>query len=118
MLINFFYMLKRANLPVSIKELLDLLSALEANLAFASVEDFYLLARTCMVKDEKYYDRFDRAFGAYFKNLENIDDIIEALIPEDWLRQEFERHFSEEEKAQIESLGGLEKLIEEFKKTP
>lgn len=116
MLINFFYMLKRANLPVSIKELLDLLSALEANLAFASVEDFYLLARTCMVKDEKYYDRFDRAFGAYFKNLENIDDIIEALIPEDWLRQEFERHFSEEEKAQIESLGGLEKLIEEFKK--
>ena len=64
-------MLKRANLPVSIKELLDLLSALEANLAFASVEDFYLLARTCMVKDEKYYDRFDRAFGAYFKNLES-----------------------------------------------
>ena len=116
MLINFFYMLKRANLPVSVKELLDLLSALESNLAFASVEDFYLLARTCMVKDEKYYDRFDRAFGAYFKNLENIDDIIEALIPEDWLRQEFERHFSEEEKAKIESLGGLEKLIEEFKK--
>ncbi len=109
-------MLKRANLPVSVKELLDLLSALESNLAFASVEDFYLLARTCMVKDEKYYDRFDRAFGAYFKNLENIDDIIEALIPEDWLRQEFERHFSEEEKAKIESLGGLEKLIEEFKK--
>lgn len=116
MLINFFYMLKRANLPVSVKELLDLLSALESNLAFASVEDFYLLARTCMVKDEKYYDRFDRAFGAYFKNLENIDDIIEALIPEDWLRQEFERHFSEEEKAKIDSLGGLEKLIEEFKK--
>ena len=116
MLINFFYMLKRANLPVSVKELLDLLSALESNLAFASVEDFYLLARTCMVKDEKYYDRFDRAFGAYFKNLENIDDIIEALIPEDWLRQEFERHFSEEEKAKIDSLGGLENLIEEFKK--
>ena len=116
MLINFFYTLKRANVPVSIKELLGLLSALEKNLAFGSVDDFYLLARTCLVKDEKYYDRFDRAFGAYFKNLENIDDIIEALIPEDWLRKEFEKHFSEEEKAKIESLGGLEKLIEEFKK--
>jgi len=116
MLINFFFTLKRANVPVSIKELLDLLAALEKSLAFGSVDDFYLLARTCLVKDEKYYDRFDRAFGAYFKNLQNIDDIIEALIPEDWLRKEFEKHFSEEEKAKIESLGGLEKLIEEFKK--
>ena len=55
---------------------------MEQNIAFGSIDDFYLLARTCMVKDEKYYDRFDRAFGAYFKNLENIDGIIEALIPE------------------------------------
>jgi uncharacterized protein with von Willebrand factor type A (vWA) domain len=116
MLINFFYSLKRANVPVSIKELLDLLSAMEKNIAFGSLDVFYLLARTCLVKDEKFYDRFDRAFGAYFKNLENIDGIIEALIPEDWLRKEFEKHFSEEEKAKIESLGGLEKLIEAFKK--
>ncbi|MDA9240717.1 VWA domain-containing protein [bacterium] len=116
MLINFFYTLKKANVPVSIKELLDLLAALEQNLAFASIDDFYLLSRTCMVKDEKYYDRFDRAFGAYFKNLENLDDIIKALIPEDWLRKEFEKNLSDEEKAKIESLGGLEKLIEEFKK--
>ena len=116
MLINFFYSLKRANVPVSIKELLDLLSAMEKNIAFGSLDDFYLLARTCLVKDEKFYDRFDRAFGAYFKNLENIDGIIEALIPEDWLRKEFEKHFTEEEKAKIESLGGLEKLIEAFKK--
>lgn len=116
MLINFFYTLKRANVPVSIKELLDLLTAMEKNIAFGSIDDFYLLSRTCLVKDEKYYDRFDRAFGAYFKNLENIDDIIQALIPEDWLRKEFEKHLSDEEKAKIESLGGLEKLIEEFKK--
>ncbi len=116
MLINFFYTLKRANVPVSIKELLDLLTAMEQNIAFGSIDDFYLLSRTCLVKDEKYYDRFDRAFGAYFKNLENIDDIIQALIPEDWLRKEFEKHLSDEEKAKIESLGGLEKLIEEFKK--
>lgn len=116
MLINFFYTLKRANVPVSIKELLDLLTAMEKNIAFGSIDDFYLLSRTCLVKDEKYYDRFDRAFGAYFKNLENIDDIIQALIPEDWLRKEFEKHLSDEEKAKIESLGGLEELIEEFKK--
>jgi uncharacterized protein with von Willebrand factor type A (vWA) domain len=116
MLINFFYTLKRANVPVSIKELLDLLTAMEKNIAFGSIDDFYLLSRTCLVKDEKYYDRFDRSFGAYFKNLENIDDIIQALIPEDWLRKEFEKHLSDEEKAKIESLGGLEKLIEEFKK--
>ena len=116
MLINFFYTLKRANVPVSIKELLDLLTAMEKKIAFGSIDDFYLLSRTCLVKDEKYYDRFDRAFGAYFKNLENIDDIIQALIPEDWLRKEFEKHLSDEEKAKIESLGGLEKLIEEFKK--
>ena len=116
MLINFFNTLKKARVPVSIKELLDLMSAMEKNLAFGSIDDFYLLARTCMVKDEKYYDRFDRAFGAYFKNLENIDGIVEALLPEDWLRKEFEKHFTDEEKAKVESLGGLEKLIEEFKK--
>ena len=116
MLISFFDLLKRANVPVSIKELLDLLLALEKSLAFGSIDEFYLLARTCLVKDEKYYDRFDRAFGAYFKNLENLDAVVEALIPEDWLRHEFERHFTEEEKSKIESLGGLEKLIEEFKK--
>lgn len=92
------------------------MDAMNNNLAFGSVDDFYLLSRTCLVKDEKYYDRFDRAFGAYFKNLENIEHIIEALIPEEWLRKEFERHFSEEDKAKIESLGGLEKLIDEFKK--
>ena len=116
MLINFFFTLKKAKVPVSLRELLDLLDAMDHNLAFGSIDDFYTLARTVMVKDEKFYDRFDKAFGAYFKNLENIDGIIEALIPEDWLRQEFEKHFTEEEKAKIESLGGLEKLIEEFKK--
>ena len=116
MLINFFHYLKRANIPVSIKELLDLLKAMEKNLAFGSMDDFYLLARTVLIKDEKYYDRFDRAFGAFFKNLQNIDDIIEALIPEEWLRKEFEKHLTDEEKAKIKSLGGLEKLIEEFKK--
>lgn len=92
------------------------MGAMEHNLAFGSVDDFYLLSRTCLIKDEKFYDRFDKAFGAYFKNLENIDGVIEALLPEDWLRKEFEKNFTDEEKAKVESLGGLEKIIEEFKK--
>jgi len=116
MLISFFQILKRAGIPVSIKELLDLLLALQNNLAFASVDDFYYLSRTIMVKDEKYFDRFDRAFGVYFKDLETLEDVIEAMIPEDWLRQEFTKQLTDEEKAKIETLGGLEKLIEEFKK--
>jgi len=115
-LINFFQTLKNAGMPVSVKEYLVLLEAVKAGLAFASVDDFYLLARTCLVKDEKYFDRFDRAFSAWFKDLETVDDIINALVPEDWLRAQFEKHLSDEEKAKIESLGSLEKLLEEFRK--
>ena len=116
MLISFFQILKNSGIPVSIKELLDLLLALKNHLAFANIDEFYYLSRTILVKDEKYFDRFDRAFGVYFRDLESIDDIIEALIPEDWLRKEFAKQLSQEEKDKIESLGGLEKLIEEFKK--
>ena len=116
MLINFFFGLKDAGIPVSINELLTLLEALEKNLAFADIDEFYFLSRASLVKDEKYYDRFDRAFGLYFKDLQSVDDVIEALIPEDWLRSEFLKQLSDEEKQKIQSLGGLEKLIEEFKK--
>ncbi|HEY8385573.1 MAG TPA: VWA domain-containing protein [Porticoccaceae bacterium] len=115
MLLNFFYGLRKAGVPVALQELLTLFSALEKGLAFASVDDFYLLARTCLVKDEKYYDRFDQAFALYFEELESLDDALEFLIPEEWLREEFRKHLTEEEKAQIETLGGLEKLIETFK---
>lgn len=116
MLINFFYTLKKVGVPVSIRELLDLLEALKQHLVFADVEQFYFLARIILCKDEKYFDRFDKAFGLYFKDLESIDDVIEALIPDDWMRKEFEKFLTDEEKAKIESLGGLEKLMEEFKK--
>ena len=92
-----------------------LLEALQKRIAFCSIDDFYLLARLCLVKDEKYFDRYDRAFAAYFKELENFEDILESLIPEDWLRAEFMKTLTEEEKAQIESLGGLEKLLDAFK---
>ncbi len=116
MLLNFFDGLRKGGVPVSIKEYLVLLEALQHRLAFADLNDFYLLARTCLVKDEKYYDRYDRAFSVYLNQLDSIEQIIEALIPEDWLRKEFEKYLSAEEKARIESLGGLEKLIETFKK--
>ena len=116
MLISFFQVLKRAGIPVSIKELLDLILALKNHLAFASVDEFYYLSRTILVKDEKYFDRFDQAFGFYYRDLESLEDIIQAMIPDEWLRHEFTKQLSEEDKARIESLGGLDKLIEEFKK--
>jgi uncharacterized protein len=115
MLINFFFLLKKVGVPVSIKELLVLLEALQSRFAFCSLNDFYSLARLCMVKDEKYFDRYDRAFSAHFKELDDLEDILEALIPEDWLRAEFMKHLSDEEKEKIESLGGLEKLLETLK---
>ena len=115
MLVNFFHGLKDAGVPVTTRELLDLLQAMKHNLAFADIDAFYNLSRAVLVKDEKYYDRFDRAFGAHFRELEDLDDVIEALIPDDWLRSEFIKQLSEEEKQKIESLGGLEKLIETFK---
>ena len=116
MLLNFFDGLRKAGVPISITEYLVLLEALQQRLAFADIEDFYLLARTCLVKDEKYYDRYDRAFSVYLNQLDSIEQIIEALIPEEWLRKAFERHLTEEEKARIETLGGLEQLIETFKR--
>lgn len=116
MLINFFQGLRDAGIPVTTRELLDLLEGMRRHLVFADIDAFYFFSRTCLVKDEKYFDRFDRAFSAHFKELESLDGVIEAMIPDDWLRNEFMKNLTEEEKAKIESLGGLEKLIEEFKK--
>ncbi|MHC8605535.1 vWA domain-containing protein [Arenicellales bacterium IMCC58067] len=115
MLISYFQTLKNAGIPVSIKEYLIMLEALNARIAFASVDDFYLLSRTCLVKDEKYFDRFDRAFSAWFNEMESIDDVINALIPEEWLRAAVEKYLSEEDKAKIESLGSLEELLDAFR---
>ena len=115
MLVNFFHVLKDTGVPVTPRELLDLLEAMERRLVFGDMDDFYSLSRAILVKDEKYYDRFDRAFGLHFQDLEALDDVIEAMIPDDWLRSEFMKQLSEEDKAKIESLGGLEELIEQFK---
>ncbi|MEQ6887723.1 VWA domain-containing protein [Halomonas sp. CS7] len=115
MFIGLFETLKRHEVPVSLRELLDLHAVVERGVVFADMEAFYQVARTVMVKDERHFDRFDRAFAAWFEGLTSLDAAIEALIPDDWLRREFEKQLSEEEKAQIESLGGLEALIETFK---
>ena len=102
MLINFFHGLRDAGVPVTTRELLDLMEGMKRHIVFGSMEDFYFFSRTCMVKDEKYFDRFDKAFGLHFKDLEALDDVIEALIPDDWLRSEFMKNLTEEEKAKIE----------------
>jgi uncharacterized protein len=114
-LINFFLTLRKYKVPVTIRELLDLLNGLKHQLVYANVDDFYLLSRTALVKDEKNYDKFDRAFSAYFKGLEDLHGLLESLIPDEWLRREFEQSLTKEELEQIEGLGGLEKLIEAFK---
>lgn len=115
MLLNLFYTLKNFGVPVSIREHMDLLSALESDLVFADQDSFYYLARTALVKDEKHFDKFDRAMEAFWSGLDSVEGLIDALIPDDWLRKEFVKSLSEEEKAKIDSLGGLEELIEKFK---
>lgn len=116
MLIDFFMTVRKAKVPCSIREYLDLVGAVESHLAFANLDDFYALAKLCLVKDEKHYDKFDKAFAHYFEGIENLDMFMdEANIPDDWMRKEIERVLSQEEMDQIDSLGGLEELIEAFK---
>lgn len=112
MFISFFTELKSAGIPVSLREYLTLMEALEKDLAERSVEDFYYLARLSLVKDESNLDKFDRVFGHVFKGLDLMSDVPVTDIPEEWLRKLAEKHLSDEEKAQIEALGGFEKLME------
>ena len=116
MLINLFQTVRSSGVPCTLRELLDLLGALEKQLAYSNIDDFYYLSRAILVKDEKHYDKFDKAFDIYFKGIEKLEDIFQALIPEDWLRKAFEKELDPEELKKIQSLGGLEKLLEEFKK--
>ena len=113
MLVDFFLHLKARQIPVSTNELLALLEALQARLVSASLDDFYLLSRTILVKDEAHYDRFDRAFGEYFKGIESLPG-FEAIIPEEWLELAAKRHLSEEDRLKLQKLG-YEKLFQQFK---
>jgi len=116
MLINFFFTLKKERIPVSITELLHLLDVLKARLVYADIDEFYYLSRMALVKDERHYDKFDRAFSAYFKGLDDLSSLLNSLIPDEYLRREFEKSLTPEELEKIKSLGGLEQLIEAFKR--
>jgi uncharacterized protein len=122
MLIDFFYTLRSAKLPVSVKEYLTLLEALKEGVvgpnnddgAGYKIDDFYYLSRTAVVKDEKHYDKFDRAFASYFKGVEMVADFTKE-IPLDWLRKNLELQLSPEELAKIEKMG-WDELMETLKK--
>jgi uncharacterized protein with von Willebrand factor type A (vWA) domain len=114
MLVDFFFKLRDYQLPLSLRELMDLLNAMKQGVIFANLDDFYLLSRTILVKDESHFDKFDRAFADYFEGVQSID-LFGKNIPDEWLRSELERHFSEEEKAQIKAMGGLDELMKTLK---
>ncbi|MBN2905465.1 MAG: VWA domain-containing protein [Rhodobacteraceae bacterium] len=118
MFLPFFQTLRDAGIPVSLREYLAFLEGVKAGLVTYDAEGFYYLARTALVKDERLLDRFDRAFAASFQGLEDITpgEVLDALnLPEDWLRKLAEKHMTPEERAQIEALGGFDKLIETLK---
>jgi uncharacterized protein with von Willebrand factor type A (vWA) domain len=119
MFLPFFDTLRRGGVPVSMREFLTFLEGMKAGIATYDIEAFYFLARTCMVKDERNIDKFDRAFATAFEGLEAIPDsaIMDAIdIPQDWLEKMAEKHLSAQEKAEIDALGGFDKLMETLKK--
>ena len=118
MFLPFFETLRTGGVPVSLREFLSFLDGLAAGIATYDVDAFYYLARAALVKDERHLDKFDRAFAASFEGLESIsfDDVVEAMdLPEEWLRKLAEKTLSEEERAEIQSLGGFDKLMETLK---
>jgi uncharacterized protein len=112
MFVTFFQELKSAGVPVTLREYLLLMEAMRADLASRRVEDFYYLSRAALVKDERNLDKFDRVFSHVFKGLDLIADALTVEIPSEWLRKLTERYLTEDEKRQIEAMGGLEKLLE------
>ncbi len=117
MFTQLFFELRKVNVPVSLKEYLTLMQAMRAGLASYSVDEFYYLSRSALVKDERNLDKFDRVFGLVFKGLESLARLFEVHnVPEEWLRKMAELHLSEEEKKLVEAMGGWDKLMEELRK--
>jgi uncharacterized protein with von Willebrand factor type A (vWA) domain len=112
MFVAFFHELKTAGVPVTLREYLTLMEAMEQDLAGRRVEDFYYLARAALVKDERNLDKFDRVFGHVFKGLESTSESLSAEIPAEWLKKLAEKYLTEEERKEIEAVGGLDKLLE------
>jgi uncharacterized protein with von Willebrand factor type A (vWA) domain len=115
-LVRFFFELRAAGVPVSLTELLTLLAALKARIAWLSAEEFYYLARLALVKDEHHFDRFDRVFAAHFQGAERLFALLARELPAEWLRLMGERLLSEEERRRVESLGGWDKLLETLRR--
>src|ERR1700691_1253485 len=112
MFATFFHELKAAGLPVTLREYLTLMEAMEQDLADRRVESFYYLSRAALVKDERNLDKFDRVFGHVFKGLDIVEQALAAEIPVEWLKKLTEKYLTEDEKKQIEAMGGLDKLLE------
>jgi len=115
MFLDFFLLLKNDGIPVTIREHLTFLEALDKDVVEYSVDDFYYLSRTSLIKHEHHLDRFDLLFGYYFEGIEKIDLEEFMKIPEEWLRKSFVNELSEEDKAMIKAMGGLDKLLERLK---
>jgi hypothetical protein len=116
MFVEFFHQLKSAGVPVTLREYLTLMEAMEHDLAARRVEGFYYLSRAALIKDERNLDKFDRVFGKVFKGLELTEEALAAEIPTEWLKKLAEKYLTEEEKKQIEAMGGLDKLLETLRK--
>jgi uncharacterized protein with von Willebrand factor type A (vWA) domain len=116
MFVEFFHALKTAGVPVTLREYLTLMEAMEHDLAARRVEGFYYLSRAALIKDERNLDKFDRVFGKVFKGLEPTAEALTAEIPAEWLKKLVEKYLTEEEKKQIEAMGGLDKLLETLRK--
>ncbi len=116
MFAHFFHELKKTGVPVSLREYLTLFEAMDARIPRHKVEDFYYLSRATLVKDERNLDKFDRVFSHVFKGLDTLDNVESAELPEEWLRALSEKFLTEEEKKEIEKLGGWDKLMETLKK--
>ena len=119
MLLSFFLQLKAEKVPVTLREYLSLIEGMKQGLADFDVDAFYFLARTCLVKDERHIDRFDRVFASHFRGLQAVSGeagVEASELPEEWLRRLAEKHLTEEEKRLIETLGGFEKLMETLRK--
>lgn len=117
MLVDYFQTMREYRVPCSIREYLDLINAVKHHLAFADIDDFYQISRVCLVKDERHFDKFDKAFAHYFEGIDRLDEILTSAkgIPEDWMKSEFERLFTKEELDAIESQGGFDELMKKFR---
>ncbi len=114
MLYKFYQHIRQFGVPASPREYLDLMRGLEHHVAFADPTEFYHLARATLCKDERVFDRFDRAFRVFFEGIQNVDDMLAMMVPEDWLRAQIRKSFTDEELDKLGKAGGIDELMKEF----